>query len=382
MVPRIRYETMIRNALDRSKIVTLLGPRQCGKTTLARRVTRDLPSHFLDLESPSDRARLRNPELYLQELPGLIVLDEIQTMPELFPVVRVLADRSPDNGRFLILGSASGRLIQDVSESLAGRVEFVDLQGFDITETGTERSAMRELWTRGGFPRSYLAESEEDSLAWREGFVRTFLQRDLPQFGVTVPEPTMRRFWTMLAHSHGQILNSSRLAASMGLSDKTIRAYVDILGATYVVRALQPWYENLRKRQVKSPKIYLTDTGLLHHLLGVQDFDSLLAHPQIGASWESFVIEQVLRTLGMTDAYFWSTYSGAELDILLVRGNRRIGIECKYTESPEPTKAMHVALTDLHLDTLYVAYPGTDRYPLSERILVRSIPDLIAELRP
>ncbi len=380
MVPRTRYETRIRTALRRSKIVALLGPRQCGKTTLAQRVASDIDSQYFDLESPADRARLRNPELYLGELSGLIVLDEIQTMPELFPVLRVLADRSVGNGRFLILGSASGRLVHDASESLAGRIEFVDLQGFAINETGTERDSMRALWIRGGFPRAFLAESEEDSLAWREGFIRTFLQRDLPQFGVNVPESTMRRFWTMLAHSHGQVLNSSRLAASMGLSDKTIRSYVDILGDTYMVRQLQPWYENLGKRQVKSPKIYLTDTGLLHRLLGVDDYDSLLGHPQIGVSWESFVIEQILRNTAASDAYFWSTYSGGEIDLLLVRGGQRIGIECKYTESPATTKSMHVVLADLQLDALYVAYPGIEPYPLTDRILVRSVPDLLAEL--
>jgi uncharacterized protein len=268
MIPRIRYNTRILKAFRRSKITALIGPRQCGKTTLAREISHQINTHFLDMESPTDRAKLENPELYLGKIPGLIIIDEIQFMPELFPVLRVLSDRSPDNGRFLILGSASPDLIKNASESLAGRIEFVDLHGFNLSETGNEK--MDRLWRRGGFPLSYLAKTEEDSIAWREGFVRTFLQRDIPQLGINIPATTLRRFWTMLAHSHGQVLNSSQLANSMGMSDKTIRSYIDILNATYMIRPLQPWFVNQKKRQVKSPKIYFTDTGLLHHLVPCQ----------------------------------------------------------------------------------------------------------------
>jgi len=321
---------------------------------------------------------MQNPELYISTIPGLVIIDEIQQMPELFPVLRVLADRTAENGRFFILGSASPDLVKNASESLAGRVEFVDLQGFDIAETGSAES--RKLWLRGGFPRSFLAESDEDSTAWLEGFTRTFLQRDIPQLGIRVSSEALRRFWTMLAYTHGQILNSSQLSKSMGMSSKTIRYYIDLLAATYMVRSVPPWFENIRKRQVKSPKIYFTDTGLLHHLLGIHDFNTLFGHPQAGASWEGFVIEQILRNVRKPDPFFWSTYSGAELDLLLMLNGRRIGVECKFTESPKTTKSMHAALRDLKLEKLYIAYPGTDRYPVHESIEVCSIPELVTIL--
>lgn len=379
MILREHYLNAIDRSLSRSKITAILGPRQCGKTTLAHEIASQRKSNFFDMESPKDRARLQNPELYLSGLSGLVIIDEIQKTPELFPILRVLSDRSTENGQFLILGSASPSLIRNTSESLAGRVEFIDLQGFDLTEVGF--SNLNTLWVRGGFPLSFLADSEDDSLAWREGFIRTFLQRDLPQFGIHVPESSMRRFWTMLAHSHGQILNSSGLAGSMGLSDKTIRSYIDILTSTFMIRQLQPWYENLKKRQVKSPKIYFTDMGLLHQLLGIEDYDSLLAHPQAGASWESFVIEQILRNTSGNDGYFWSTYSGAEIDLLLFRKGQRIGIECKLSEAPRATKSMYSALENLKLDKLYILYPGTDGFPLSEIIEVQSVPGFIKKLR-
>ncbi len=378
MLERPAYWSRILKALGRSKITALLGPRQCGKTTLARGIAEKLDAHFLDLESPSDRTKLQNPELYLRRIPGLIIIDEIQGMAELFPVLRVLADESPENGRFLILGSASPDISRNTSESLAGRVEFVDLHGFDVSETGEEQ--LNRLWLRGGFPLSYLAKNEEDSVAWRDGFIRTFLQRDIPQFGITIPGETLRRFWTMLAHSNGQLLNSSRLAGSMGMSDKTIRSYVDILSATYMVLPLQPWYENVKKRQVKSPKIYLRDTGLLHSLLGINSIETLLGHPQSGTSWESLVIEQILRRSPAQDFYFWSTYSGAEVDLFTsLRGNR-IGIEVKFTETPKTTRSMHSALNELALTKLYVVYPGADRYPLHDRIEACPLPDLLSDI--
>ena len=366
MIPRNAYKMQVLKALRRSKITALLGPRQCGKTTLAREIAAQMNAHFLDIESPSDMARLQNPELYLRNIKELVIIDECQLMPELFPILRVLADQASENGRFLILGSASPGLIKDASETLAGRIEFIDLQGFNILEIGNE--GLYRLWARGGFPLSYLANSDEDSAAWREGFVRTFLQRDIPQLGLNIPSTTLRRFWTMLAHCHGQILNSSQLANSMGMSDKTIRSYIDLLSAVYMIRPLQPWFTNTKKRQVKSPKIYFADTGILHHLLGIPHLDGLLGHPQLGSSWESFTMEQIIRTTPGIVPFFWSTYSGAELDFLLTANNKRFGIELKYTETPKPTKSMYSAINDLELEKLYVIYPGTDSYPLHELI--------------
>lgn len=378
MIQRPGYRDRIVKALGRSKVTAILGPRQCGKTTLAKVIAEEYSAHFLDLESPADQAKLQNPELYLIRLTGLIIIDEIQQMPELFQVLRVLADKSSDNGRFLILGSASPDVIKNTSETLAGRVEFVDLRGFDISETGSD--AINELWLRGGFPLSFLSRNEEDSIAWREGFVRTFLQRDIPQLGINIPAQTMRRFWTMLAHSHGQILNSSRLAGSMGMSDKTIRSYVDILEGTYMLRSLQPWYENVKKRQVKSPKIYLNDTGLLHHLLGIKNMDELLGHPAAGSSWESFVIEQILRVEPLLSPFFWSAYSGAEVDLFIVLGGERTGVEIKFTESPKTTKSMHSAVNELQLKKLYVIYPGSERFPLNSKIEACPLPDFLEQI--
>ncbi|MCK5673826.1 MAG: ATP-binding protein [Spirochaetales bacterium] len=379
MIQRNLYIHQIQKSLKRSKITAILGPRQCGKTTLAKEISLQTKSSFLDIESPTDRAKLQNPELYLKNISGLIILDEIQLMPELFSVLRVLSDQSPSNGRFLILGSASPDLIKNASESLAGRVEFINLQGFDIVETGS--SSLDRLWVRGGFPLSYLAKKEGDSIAWRESFIRTFLQRDIPQFGINIPSTTLRRFWTMLAHSHGQILNSSQLAKSMGLNNKTIRSYIDILSATYMIRPLQPWFTNIKKRQVKSPKIYFTDTGLLHQLLGITSLDTLHGHPQLGVSWESFAIEQIIRNNSNTEYYFWSTYSGAELDLFFIHKGKKIGIELKFTGTPKVTKSMHSALKDLNLEKLYIIYPGTERYPLHDLIEVCPLTDLIKLLQ-
>jgi len=376
MIDRNLYETRVLRGIARSPICALLGPRQCGKTTLARKIASGRKSHFFDLESPRDRLRLRNPELALGDLSGLVVLDEIQILPELFPVLRVLADRPESDARFLILGSASPSLMQQSSESLAGRVEFVDLHGFDLSELpGT---AYQRLWLRGGFPRAWLADSEDDSIAWREGFVRTFLERDLAQLGIRVASPVMRRFWTMLAHSHGQIWNASRIARSMGLSDKTVRGYLDDLSLTYMVRQLQPWFENLGKRQVKSPKIYLRDSGLLHHLLGIRHWEDLQGQPSLGASWEGFALEQVLRLGQVRDAYFWATQSGAELDLLVFHKGKRWGFEFKYSEQPGTTKSMRSALEDLKLDRLWIVCPGSVVAPLDKKIEVRGIETLPA----
>ena len=374
MLNRVKYLQALETATRRSPISALLGPRQVGKTTLARTFTENKTATFFDLESIPDQRRLQNPEMVLGSLQGLVVLDEIQQMPELFGTLRVLADRAENQARFLILGSASPQLIRSASESLAGRVEFIELSGFDISETSP--SAWETLWLRGGFPRSFLAASEEDSLAWREGFIRTFLERDLPQLGIQIPATAMRRFWSMLAHYHGQTWNASELSRSMGLSDKTVRAYLDILGGAFMVRQLQPWFENLSKRQVRAPKVFLRDSGLLHSLLNIYDTHTLLGHPKVGASWEGFVIEQALSLLRPHEAYYWATHGMAELDLLIFAHGKRYGIEVKFTEAPEVTRSMQVALADLKLEHLWVVYPGQVSYPVHERVTVLPLVDL------
>jgi uncharacterized protein len=381
MIPRPAYLDRLATAVRRSPVTALLGPRQSGKTTLARQFAADRPSTRFDLESEPDRRQLANPDLVLGALTGLVVIDEIQELPDLFQVLRVLVDRPDNAARFLVLGSASPDIVRRVSESLAGRVEFVELAGFDLSETGTP--AWRALWLRGGLPRAFLAEDDADSMAWREGFVRTFLERDIPQLGMTVPAPAMRRFWTILAHYHGQTWNGSEIARSMGVSDKAVRAYLDLLTGTFMVRQLQPWHENLAKRQVKAPKIYLRDTGLLHTLLGLPDEAALLGHPRAGASWEGFALEQVLAVLRPSGAFFWATYQGAELDLLFVHRGKRYGVEVKFSEAPRLTGSMRVALADLSLEHLWVVHPGPHRFPITERTTawpVRDLPALAGEL--
>lgn len=372
LVERRDYIDRVRKALDRSAVVALMGPRQCGKTTLARMIFARAPDRragaYFDLESQVDLRRLANPEMVLGSLSGLVVIDEIQTLPSLFPALRVLADRPDNPCRFLILGSASPQVIRNVSETLAGRVEFVDMAGFYLAELRPD--AWRSLWVRGGFPRSYLAGSDEDSAAWREGFIRTFLERDIPQLGIKIAAPAMRRFWTMLSHYHAQVWNASRIAAALGLSDKTVRSYLDLLTETYMLRQLQPWHENLSKRQVKSPKVYFRDTGLLHSLLELPDFHAIIGHPQVGASWEGFALEQILRIIRPAQAYFWATYSGAELDLFFIANGVRYGVECKFAEAPQPTKSMIVAIESLRLDKLLIVYPGERLWPVSEQITV------------
>ena len=374
MINRPDYLEYLATAISRSPITALLGPRQAGKTTLARLLAEDRPATFFDLESQPDIRRLQNPELVLASLDGLVIIDEIQVLPELFAALRVVVDRPQNRARFLILGSASPDIVKNVSETLAGRVEFIELDPLDLTEVGAEH--WRMLWVRGGFPRAFLAASDEDSAAWRAGFIRTFLERDIPQLGFTIPAASMRRFWTMLAHYHGQTWNASELGRAMGLSDKTIRSYLDLLTGAFMVRQLQPWYANIGKRQVRAPKIYLRDTGLLHGLLGLPDWDSLLAHPRVGASWEGFAIEQALRVIRPAEAYFWATHGGAELDLLVFYRGRRYGFEAKFSEAPEVTRSMHVALADLALDHLWVLHPGPHTYPVHERISVCSLADL------
>ena len=355
-------------------MTALLGPRQCGKTTLARMFGENKKATYFDLESQPDIRRLQNPELMLGSLQGIVILDEVQVMPELLNVLRVLVDRPENQARFLILGSASPGIIKNVSETLAGRVEFVELSGFDLQETGAD--SYDKLWLRGGFPRSFLAETDEDSTAWREGFIQTFLERDIPQLGITISSAAMRRFWMMLAHYHGQNWNASELGRSMSLSDKTVRSYLDILTGTFMIRQLQPWHENLRKRQVKASKVYFRDTGLLHTLLSLADLHTLHGHPRVGASWEGFALEQVLQAVRPLEAFFWATHGGAEIDLFFLHRGKRYGIEAKFSEAPKVTKSMNTALDSLSLDHLWVIYPGEKPFPVADKISVWPLRDI------
>jgi hypothetical protein len=372
IIQRKDYLDQIASAVARAPVATLLGPRQCGKTTLARIFGKKRGATYFDLESLPDQRRLQNPEMMLDSLQGLVVLDEIQLMPELFSVLRVLVDRLGNKIRFLILGSASPHIIKNVSQTLAGRTEFIELSGFNLSETGASSD---QLWLRGGFPLSLLADSDDDSQAWRSAFIRTFLERDIPQLGITIPASAMRRFWTMLAHFHGQTLNASELGRSLGLSDKTIRSYLNILSGTFMVRQLQPWHENLRKRQVKAVKIYFRDSGLLHTLLDIPDMHSLMGHPRLGASWEGFALEQAIQLIKPADAYFWATHSGAELDLFFIKNGKRYGIEFKCNEAPRVSKSMRVAINDLSLSHLWIVYPGKDAYPVDTNISVIPLVD-------
>jgi len=367
MIERIRLSRSIETALKRSPVVALLGPRQSGKTTLARAVAAAHKTAYFDLESPADLRALAQPMTALEGLSGLVVLDEVQRQPELMPILRVLADRRPLPSRFLILGSASPDLVKGSSETLAGRVEFVDIGGFTLDEAGVPH--LDKLWVRGGLPRSFLARTDADSTAWRESFVRTFLERDLPALGIGIPAATLQRFWMMIAHAHGQTWNASDIGRSLGLSDKTVRHYLDILTGTYMVRQLQPWFENIGKRQVKAPKVYLRDSGLLHVLLGLNTRADILAHPRCGASWEGFAIEQMLAKFGERHAYFWSTHSGAELDLLLIRGAERWGFELKLSDAPTMTRSLQTAMTDLKLTRAWLIYPGKRRYVVGPKVI-------------
>lgn len=364
-IQRVELTKSIRQALRQNPVTALIGPRQCGKTTLARQLAAQEPHEYFDLERPSDLERLTNPMTTLEPLKGLVVVDEVQRKPDLFPVLRVLSDRRPLPTRFLLLGSASPDLIRNSSESLAGRVAFVNMAGFSLAETGAE--SLRSLWWRGGFPRSFLAESDAASRSWRENFIQTFLERDIRMFGVQVPPMTLRRLWNMLAHYHGQVWNASDISRSLGEAHTTVKRHLDILTGALMVRQVPPWFENLGKRQVKSPKVYLRDSGILHELLGVDSFARLEGHPKLGASWEGFVIEEVLSVTGERHAYFWGTHSGHELDLLVFVNGRRIGIEVKYSDAVSMTKSMHVAMGDLRLDQLMVVHPGKQCYPLAEK---------------
>ena len=365
----------VHDAFSVHPAVALTGPRQCGKTTLARLIAADSsPSAWFDLEAAVDRRRLAAPEQTLRRLAGLIVIDEVQRSPALLETVRVLADRPDNPARFLLLGSASPTLIAGVSESLAGRVGLVDLAGFDLLEVGIE--SWRALWLRGGFPRSYLARDTRKSALWRESFVRTFLERDIPQLGITIPAETLRRFWTMIAHCHGQTWNAAEFARALGASEATARRYLDILAGAFMLRVLPPWFENLKKRQVRSPKLYVRDSGVLHTLLGLAREDDVAGHPKVGASFEGFATEQLLAAFGTDNAYFWATHAGAELDLLVTLAGRRYGFECKLADAPATTRSMRVALADLALDRLWIVYPGAEAYDLDDRIEVLPVADV------
>lgn len=366
MIERPACVEAIRTALARNRIVTLIGPRQCGKTTLAREFLPEDSASYFDLEDPASLARLSEPMTALGSLKGLVVIDEVQRRPDLFPVLRVLTDRKGFAARFLILGSASGDLLRQSSETLAGRMETLTLRGFSLDELGNP--APERHWLRGGFPLSYLAASDADSAAWRKSFIQTLLERDLPQWGVRTPSAALWRFWTMLAHYHGQTWNAAEPARALGVSESTTRRYLDLLTDAFMVRQLQPWHANVRKRQVKAPKIYLRDSGLLHQLLGIQTDRDLLMHPKAGASWEGYVVEEVLAATRPDEAYFWATHQGAEIDLVLRKDGRLFGIECKRTDAPRLTPSMRIALDDLKLESITVVYPGTKRFTIGATV--------------
>ncbi len=359
-IKRTTLAARLERALRASPVVALIGPRQCGKTTLARALARARRSTYFDLEDPLDLERLAQPKIALARLDGLVVIDEVQRRPDLFPVLRVLADQPRRGRHFLILGNASPELLRQGSETLAGRIAFVEMSGFDLGEVDTE--AQRKLWWRGGFPRSFLARSDVASNQWRRDFVRTFLERDVLQLGIRVPASVLRRLWMMLAHYHGQVWNASEIARALGEAHTTVKRHLDALSGALVVRQLQPWHENLGKRQVKAPKVYVRDPGLLHTLLDIDSVAALHTHPKVGASWEGFVLEELIGLAGERNAFYWRTQAGAELDLLLFVRGRRIGVEVKYADAPAMTRSMHACIESLKLDRLYVVYPGLETY--------------------
>ena len=374
MIYRKDLHDRIKEALARNRIVVLLGPRQCGKTTLAREFLNLDSKNYFDLEDPVSIIRLEEPMTALRELEGLVVIDEIQRRAELFPVLRVLADRRPLPARFLILGSASPELLRQSSESLAGRVELITMGGFDLAEVGCAES--EKLWLRGGFPDSFTAPNDSDSFSWRKNFIQTFLERDLALAGISIEPTALYRFWSMLAHYHGQIWNASEPARSLGVSQPTVRRYLDLLTGFFMVRQLAPWYANLKKRQVKSPKIYFRDSGLLHQILGIRSEKDLLTSPKCGASWEGYVIEEAIQAFNPDESYFWATHNGAEIDLLMVKEGALYGVECKRMDAPRLTTSMRIAMTDLKLERMSVIYPGIKRFPLADGIEAVPLRDL------
>ncbi len=378
MINRYDLQKKLNTSIRENPVTTLLGPRQCGKTTIAKTIRTPSPVHYYDLENPADRSGLANPLTALRNNDGLVILDEIQRMPELYEILRVLVDEASQQASYLILGSASPRIIRDVSETLAGRIGFVDMGGFNLKEVSPDN--WEKLWLRGGFPRSFLAADEDSSFRWRDNFARTFLERDLQQFGFSIHPESMRRFWIMVAHYHGQIWNAAEFARSLGRDEKTARNYLDILSGALVVRKLQPWHVNIKKRQIKSPKVYIKDSGILHSLLSIRTRRNLLSHIKAGSSWEGFALEQILSLTGDRDAYFWSTHGGAELDLLLNPEGARLGFEFKFTDNVRTTKSMRIAIEDLELKHLYIIHPGVRSYQIDANISALSISNLISTL--
>ena len=379
IIKRKLYLKSINREFEVHPVVAILGPRQCGKTSLARDFLAGKESfHFFDLENPRDLAKLDDPMLALEHLNGIIVIDEIQRKEDLFPVLRVLVDQNKEKRKFLILGSASRDLIKQSSESLAGRIAYLELTPFTLKEV--EPKNHRSHWARGGFPLSFLSKNEQNSLRWRDSFISTFLERDIPNLGINIPAKTLRRFWTMLAHFHGQVVNFSQIANSIQSTDTTVRRYLEILEGTYMVRVLQPWYENIKKRQVKSPKIYIRDSGILHALLGVKDERELLGHPKCGASWEGYCLEEMARRLSGVEKYFWGTHGGAELDLLIMTGGKKKGFEFKFSSSPKVTKSMKAAIETLNLSELTVIIPGKEEYPLAKNVSVVGIEQIVSDI--
>lgn len=379
-IQRKHFIEKIGAAFEVNPVVAILGPRQCGKTTVAHEYARqyhiDIPLiNFFDLENPSDLARLESPQLALENLEGMVVIDEIQRRPELFPLLRVLVDKNKKQ-KFLILGSASRDLLRQSSESLAGRISYLELTPFSYPEV----TDLERLWLNGGFPRSYLAKSQQASIDWRMAYITTFLEQDIPQLGITIPANTLRRFWMMIAHYHGSMFNASEMGQSFGAAHTTMRHYLDILTGTFMIRELTPWVENIKKRQIKSPKIYFRDSGIFHSLLNITNKNELYLHPKLGASWEGFALEQVIRhrQASSGEVYFWGVHAQAELDLLIIKDGKKSGYEFKYSDAPRLTKSMQIAMNDLQLDELTVIYPGKTEYQLAKKIYVVSIASLAA----
>lgn len=366
MIPRPEPIRQIEASFKLHPVTALLGPRQCGKTTLARFIAEKKTSTVFDLEDPVDIQRLSAPMQALKDLSGLVIIDEVQRKPELFELLRVLVDRPGQNARFLLLGSASPQMIKGVSESLAGRIGFIDLAGFQLWEVGVPHR--EQLWIRGGLPRAFLADSDSESIQWRENFIRTFLERDIPQLGITIAAETLRRFWTMVAHYHGQVWSAAEFARALGTAENTARRYLDILANAYMIRVLPPWFENLKKRQIKAPKIYIRDSGLFHSLLQISTLSDLRGNPKVGASWEGFGLEHIVQALRTRDAYFWATHAGAELDLMVTVAGKRHGFEFKYTDAPRRKRSMQIAMEDLGLEHLWIIYPGDQKYALDSKI--------------
>lgn len=366
--------------LSQYPVTLLLGPRQCGKTTLARDIFAARGGAYFDLEDPECPLKPGIAKQVLKDLRGLVVIDEFQRQPGLFPLLRVLADRPENPVQFLVLGSASFELVRGISETLAGRAAFVEMAGFDLSEVGAQRSTA--LWIRGGFPRAFLAGDDDASHGWRQNFIQSFLERDIPQLGIRIPAQSLRRFWVMLSHLQGQVWNAADLARSLGSKEDTARRYLDVLAGAFMVRQLSPWFENVGKRLVKSPKVYIRDSGILHALLGLKDLTQLQSNPKLGSSWEGFALEQVIRLAGAErESYFYKTYAGAELDLLVMRGGKRYGFEFKHADSPGTSKSMHTVMADLKLDRLWVVYPGEERYPFSDRMEALPLAKCAAALR-